>query len=90
MCKEVQAAFGLFSQIDDGSDADSLVDVFKAQLEEVGNKHSSHQLLLIVDAINQFDAAHRSQELQWLPSQLPAVRFILVILADNLPFATEC
>jgi hypothetical protein len=67
---------GLFTDLDESGDYDSIANSFKQAIDDAGKSRSS-KLLIVIDAVNQLNAVNHAQELQWLPTQLPMVRAFL-------------
>ncbi len=78
LCAELKAALNLDDEIK--QDIRELSDQFRAFLDRVPAKR---RVLLMVDALNQFDETDNAHALYWLPSRIPLpVRLIVSCIDD--------
>lgn len=78
LCHELAASTGITEEIPD--DFDKLREAFTKFLEQaLAQRH----VVILIDAINQTDAAHNAHSMRWLPDTLPAnARIIMTTLPD--------
>ncbi len=76
LCHELAVSSGITDEIPD--DFDNLRETFPKFLEQAS---AQRQVVILIDAINQMDAAHNAHSMRWLPDTLAAnARIIMTTL----------
>jgi catechol 2,3-dioxygenase-like lactoylglutathione lyase family enzyme len=76
LCRELAEGAGLPPDVPDEFDK-----LREALPQLLGRAAETRRVLVVIDAVNQLDAAHGAQSMRWLPEELPAgARFILSAL----------
>ena len=77
---ELALSAGITDEIPD--DFDKLRETFTSFLEQAASKR---HVVILIDAINQFDSAHNAHSMRWLPDTLPAnARIIMTTLPGTV------
>lgn len=68
--QELAAAIGTDDPLTDTSSAEEIEDTFRALLSQAS---AARRVVLLIDALNQFEPTVRAQHLTWLPKLLPRI-----------------